>query len=115
MIRHAFESCGIRVLHVSTQDKRGVSNLGVLDAGNVRLALAQCIRTAVLALRDRPDVAYVPISQNRWGFVRDAGLMTILRLLRRPFVAHPRGALLGDFYTAASPLVRLVIRRTLGW
>ena len=115
MIRAAFERAGARVLHVNTQDRRSVFNTGVLDLRNVRLALLHAARTAMLIARERPDLVYVPISQVRWGYVRDAVLMTILRLTRRPFVAHTNGARFQDFYGGAGRLEQLMIRRTLAW
>ena len=66
-------------------------------------------------MRERPDIAYIPISQGRWGYTRDAVLMTILRVSRRPFVAHLRGSQLQAFYASSGRAERLVIRRTLGW
>jgi len=41
--------------------------------------------------------------------------MSILRVLRRPFVVHVRGSEFQDFYGAAAAWDRLVIRRTLSW
>jgi glycosyltransferase involved in cell wall biosynthesis len=115
MVRNAFERNGVRVFHVSTQDRRSVSNMGVLDLRNIALGILHAVRTATLAARERPDLVYVPISQVRWGFVRDAVLMTILRALRLPFVARHHGSRLQDFYHGAGRLERLMIRRTLGW
>jgi glycosyltransferase involved in cell wall biosynthesis len=115
MVRAAFERAGARVVHVNTQDRRSVFNTGVLDVKNVLLGLVHAGETALLAARERPDVAYIPISQGRWGYVRDAVMMAVLRVQRRPFVAHLRGSQLQDFYAASTAAERAMIRRTLGW
>jgi glycosyltransferase involved in cell wall biosynthesis len=115
MIHGAFERSGVRVVLVNTQDRRTIFNMGVLDLRNVVLGVCHVAQTAVLAARERPDVAYLPISQGRWGYVRDAALMAVLRALQCPFVVHLRGSAFQTFYAGSGRLERLVIRRTLGW
>jgi glycosyltransferase involved in cell wall biosynthesis len=115
MVRQAFERGGVEVVHVNTQDSRGISQIGALDPTNVVLAIVHAVQTAVTAARRRIDIAYIPISQGRWGYARDAVLMAILRLLRRRYVVHLRGSEFQDFIRTSSPLERFVIRRTLSW
>jgi len=115
MIRAAFERAGATVVHVNTQDKRSVFNTGVFDFRNVYLGLYHAAQTAWLAARFPVKVVYLSLSQGRWGYVRDATLMSIVHLFRRPLVVHLRGAKLQDFYRAASSVERHIIRRTLGW
>ncbi|MDQ6879823.1 MAG: glycosyltransferase family 4 protein [Candidatus Dormibacteraeota bacterium] len=115
MIRAAFEAAGATVVHVNTQDRRSVFNVGVLDFRNVILGLAHAVQTAWLAARFPVKAVYLSISQGRWGYVRDAILISIVHMFRRPLVVHLRGAKLQDFYRSASALERRVVRRTLGW
>jgi glycosyltransferase involved in cell wall biosynthesis len=115
VITAAFERAGARVISVNTQDRRNVFNTGVFDARNVVLGLCHAVALAWRALRHPVGVVYIPISQGRWGYIRDAVLMTIARVLRRPFVVHLRGSNLQRFYSLSTRLERAVIRRTLGW
>jgi glycosyltransferase involved in cell wall biosynthesis len=115
MIRQAFERGGVDVVHVNTQDRRGISQIGALDLTNVALAVLHALQTAMHAGRRRVDIVYIPISQGRWGYARDTVIMVILRLLRRPFVVHLRGSEFQDFVRQSTPFERFVIRRTLTW
>jgi glycosyltransferase involved in cell wall biosynthesis len=115
VIQGAFERLGVSVVHVDTSDRRNVLKTGVFDLRNVGLALVHTCLLTLRAARYPVRVAYVPISQGRWGYVRDAVLMTILRLFRRPIVVHLRGANLQKFFHSRGPLERWMIRRTLRW
>ena len=115
MVCSAFESAGAKVVHVNTQDRRTVFNTGVLDPRNVWLALVQAARFAWHAALSRVSIVYLPISQNRWGYARDALLMTIARLFRRPVAVHLRGSGLQGFYRSRGHVEAWIVRRTLGW
>jgi glycosyltransferase involved in cell wall biosynthesis len=115
VIQGAFERLGVHVVHVDTSDRRNVMTTGVFDLRNVALALLHSCLVAVKAARYPVRVAYVPISQGRWGYIRDAVLMSILHTLRRPIVVHLRGANLQKFFHASGRLEQWIIRRTLGW
>jgi glycosyltransferase involved in cell wall biosynthesis len=109
------EAAGVRVVHVNTQDRRPVSKTNVLDLRNVLLALLHAFQTGWRAARSPVQVVYIPISQGRWGYARDALLMAIVRLLRRPYIVHLHGANLQSFYRSSRPLERRLIRTTLAW
>jgi glycosyltransferase involved in cell wall biosynthesis len=115
MMRDALESAGATVIHVNTRDRRTVFNVGVLDLRNVALGLVHVSQTAWLALRHRVGLVYVPISQGRWGYARDAVLIVIARVLGKRIVVHFHGANFQEFYRSSSAFERSVIRRTLGW
>jgi glycosyltransferase involved in cell wall biosynthesis len=115
VIQGAFERLGIPVMHVDTSDRRNVLKTGVFDLRNVGLALLHACLLALRAARGPVRVAYVPISQSRWGYVRDAVLMSILRLFRRPIVVHLHGANLQNFFHRSGRLEQWIIRRTLQW
>jgi glycosyltransferase involved in cell wall biosynthesis len=107
--------------HLDTRDPRPVTTLGRLDVRNLVLGLSQAWRLNRL-LAHRPDAAgvYISISQARWGFLRDAILVGIVRLRRRRVYVHLHGGLLASFYRQASPPMRWVIRAVLrqayqGW
>lgn len=113
VISAAFRAAGVEVVHVNTQDRRTVFNVGVFDARNVALGLLHAAQTAWKALRHSVRLVYVPISQNRWGYARDASLIIIARMLRKPVVVHLRGANLQEFFHTSSPVERALIRSTL--
>lgn len=115
IVGDAFERAGAKVVHVNTQDRRTVFNTGVLDLRNVALALLHSALFAWRAARYRTGLVYVPISQGRWGYARDAVLLSIARLLRRPAVVHLRGSNLQQFYRSSPAFERAIIRKTLSW
>ena len=102
------------VIHLDTSDRRGVANIGRLDAGNVALALRHGVRFLKLLLTARPDVVYVPIAQNTLGLLRDLLFLIPAVLLRRRLVVHVHGGGLGAFYEATNPLMRRLLRATVG-
>lgn len=110
----ALGGAGARVIHLNTQDQRTVFNTGILDLRNVALAFVHAAQLARLVARHEVGAVYVPISQNRWGYARDALLIAVARAFRRPVVAHLHGANFQPFYTGSTALERWVIRRTLG-
>ena len=73
-------------------------------------AAAQLIR--LLAANPGAGV-FLPVSQGRWGFVRDAVLVGIARLGRRRTYLHLHGGAFDRFYRAMGPLMRVLIRWTL--
>ena len=109
----AFEAAGAAVVHVNTQDRRSVFNTGILDVKNLALGLLHVGQTAWRARRNRVQVVYVPISQNRWGYLRDAALIAAARAMRRPVVAHLHGANFQAYYGTATAPERWIVRRTL--
>ena len=115
IMRRAFETAGATVVHVNTADRRTVFNVGVLDARNVALALLHATRVTWANVRHPIGVVYIPISQGRWGYVRDALLISISRAFGRPIVVHLHGANLQEFFAQSTRAEQLVIKRTLGW
>ena len=115
IIRTAFERAGAEVIHVNTQDRRTVFNTGVLDLRNIALAFRHAGAMGWKAARSPVDVVYLPISQGRWGYARDALFFTIAHILRKPIVVHLRGANLQRFYRESTAFERRIIRATLSW
>jgi len=104
----AAESLGIRLVDIA--DRRGLGNVGKFDIGNVAGALSAGFRFAWAMLAVRPKVVYVPVAQNRLGFMRDAQFLLLARLLRRRVVIHVHGGHFGRFYTDSGPIMRGLIR-----
>ena len=111
---------GRRVLHLDTRDPRPVTTMGTFDWPNVKLAVQHGLRFLGLLLRERDAAVYVPVSQSRWGFVRDAVFLIAARIARRPRYIHLHGGYFGEFWRTADPALRLLIRMSVtgaqqGW
>jgi glycosyltransferase involved in cell wall biosynthesis len=101
-------------LRLDTADRRGLSNIGKLDLGNIWLALLHGTKFLWILLIERPDLVYVPISQASLPFLRDCLFLIPARWMRRSTIVHLHGAAFANFYRNASALIRVVIRYALG-
>jgi glycosyltransferase involved in cell wall biosynthesis len=117
----ALRELGALAGHLDTRDPRPVSTIGRLDIRNVLLGLRHAWQLNRLLVR-RPDAAgvHIPISQARWGFLRDAVLVGIICVRRRRLYVHLHGGLLANFYRQASIPMRWLIRAVIhqayqGW
>lgn len=99
-------------VHLDTSDRRSLSNLGRFDWGNARLALRHSIALARLLARYRPAAVYLPISRNRWAYLRDAVLIALAKLAGSRVVTHLHGSDLRRFYEGASAPWRWLVRGT---
>ncbi|MGE0445675.1 MAG: glycosyltransferase family 4 protein [Vicinamibacterales bacterium] len=74
------------------------------------LALAtRLFRTVVVCLTFRPALAYMVLSANRSGFLRDALLLLACTSCGVPVVGHLRGGNFGHFHARAPRWLRVVI------
>jgi GT2 family glycosyltransferase/glycosyltransferase involved in cell wall biosynthesis len=99
-----------RVQHLDTSDRRSLENLGRVDLGNVGLGLAHAGRLAVRLLRDRPQVVWIPLSQNAPAYLRDALFVVLARLGGARVVGHLHGGWFHEFHRRAAAPVRWLIR-----
>lgn len=97
-------------IHLDTADRRGLSNMGELDAQNIVLAGYHGLKYLWFLLSKRPEVVYVPIAQNRLGFLRDCLFLIPARLLGKKVVIHLHGAYFDRFYKDASPAMQGLVR-----
>jgi len=81
----------VALLHVELSDRRPRARLGRLDPGNVLAALRAYARLFFLLLFRRPHLVYLPLTQTRLGFLRDAGFLLLARLFRTPVLLHLHG------------------------
>lgn len=104
-----------RLYHLDTSDRRGLDNFGVLDPGNVSLALKHAIQLLRYCLTVKLDIIYLPLSQNSLGFFRDACFIWISKLFSRAKIIihfHGSDTFLG-FRERANALMKLLIPLTL--
>ena len=98
------------VRHLDTSDRRNLDNLGTWDLRNIGLALGTIARAMGIALRERPHVVYIPISQNPAGYLRDGCLILVFAWLgRSSVVVHLHGSSFSRFYDRSGPLLRAFI------
>jgi glycosyltransferase involved in cell wall biosynthesis len=109
-----FRRIDLLAAHLDTSDDRPVYTTNRLDVRNALLALMHSLRLVVLLARHRRAQLYVPISQGRWGFLRDAVLIAIAKLARRPVTLHLHGGHFPAFYAQATGPERWLIRAVLG-
>lgn len=100
--------------HLDTRDPRPLATIGRLDPQNVWLGTRHAWRLWRL-LRHQPDAdVHISISQGKWGLVRDAVLVAVVRLEGRALYVQLHGAGLAEFYTSSSRFLRWLVRATLG-
>ncbi|MBA2522489.1 MAG: glycosyltransferase family 4 protein, partial [Solirubrobacterales bacterium] len=94
-------------------DARPIYTTNTLDLTNVVLALRHAAGLACLLRRNRDARVLVPISQGRWGFLRDATLIALARIASRDVTLHLHGGLFDKFYEESPAWERWLIRRAL--
>jgi glycosyltransferase involved in cell wall biosynthesis len=99
---------------LDTADRRGLTNIGRFDWGNVSLAIQHGISFLWWLLSRRPDIIYVGISQNVLGYLRDCLFLVPSRLLGCRVVIHLHGSDFRSFYLRSPALLRILIQWTLG-
>jgi glycosyltransferase involved in cell wall biosynthesis len=98
------------MLHLDTADRRGVANIGRLDATNLWLALVHAARFITLLARHRVDMIYLPISKNSLGFLRDALFLAPALAVGVPVIVHFHGSGFDHFARSAAMPVRALVR-----
>jgi glycosyltransferase involved in cell wall biosynthesis len=109
----ALRAHGLLAAHLDTRDPRPLVSIGRLEPRNVLLGIEHSWRFARLLVRNPGAGVYVPISQGRWGFLRDAVLLLIARLAGRRRIVHLHGGYFQTFYRESGPGMRALIRLVL--
>ena len=101
--------------HLDLADRRGIQHVDKPDFHDVMLFLKQWGTLLVILRKERPAVAYLPISQSTIGFLRDSFLMFPAWAAGASVVLHLHGGNFKDWYDGRSfPMksyVRMVLRR----
>jgi glycosyltransferase involved in cell wall biosynthesis len=100
------------VQHLETADRRGLDNLGQLDARNIVLGLRHAAELLALLVRHRPHVVYFEISQNTWAYIRDSFWIMLPKLVGSRVAVRLNGSDFRDFYGRSGVLTRSLIRVT---
>jgi glycosyltransferase involved in cell wall biosynthesis len=104
----------IEHVHLDTSDRRGLSNVGKFDVGNLWLAGVHGTKFLWLLVSRRPKVVYVPISQAWLPFIRDCLFLVPAKLAGRRVIVHLHGGYFGTFFRQTSTVMRWIIRFSLG-
>lgn len=99
--------------HLDTSDNRPAFTTNRLDLLNVWYAFKHGFDLMVLLHRYPGARLNLPISQGRWGFLRDAVLIGLARLAGREVTLHLNGGLFAQFYAESTAPERWLIRRVL--
>lgn len=106
----ALQEAGWHVGHVDTADRRGLENIGRLDLGNVTLGLRHMLEIWWAALRLRPALVLLPLSQAPLPVLRDALWVAVPRLLGARLVLHLHGSALGSLAREGPAWCRWLLR-----
>ncbi len=90
------------ILHVDISDHSDLDGIGRWSARNAWLGIVHAGRLLRTLSRRRPDLVYLPLSQNRLGLVRDCVLLAVCIQHRVKVVGHVHGGGFGRFL-ASSP------------
>jgi glycosyltransferase involved in cell wall biosynthesis len=80
------------VLHLDTSDRRGVSNIGLLDWRNTFLGVRHVWQLLRLLDRNRPQVTLLTASQGKFGLMRDVLFVWAARGFGSKVVTYLRGS-----------------------
>jgi glycosyltransferase involved in cell wall biosynthesis len=103
----------VRIEHLDTADRRDASNLGQWDTENLRLGFAHLSALAGHCLHSRPDVVYLPISQNVPAFLRDALFIIQSRMIGAHVVIHLHGGFFRTLYDTQPKWFQEIVHCTL--
>ena len=98
---------------LDTADRRDGSNLGRWDPENLRLGFSHLAELAARCQRLRPDIVYLPISQNVPAFLRDALFIAQARMMGSRVVVHLHGGYFRKLYDNSAAWFREVVRSAL--
>ena len=105
-----FSRQGKSFIYLDTSDRRPPDNIGKWELGNILLGLKHCAKLFKVCLLHKPETVYLPISQNRPAFLRDALFCFVALGFRRRLLLHVHGASLGRFLADTDPFTRWLAR-----
>jgi len=103
----------LQVFIIDTSDKRDdLKNLGRLDLINVVTAVKSILKLIYFLLSKKPDIVYIPISQNKLAYLRDGIFIFISKVLAKKVLIHLHGSYFLDFYKKSGALYKKFIDLT---
>lgn len=102
-----------QLLHFNLRKPGGLTSKGALNFGNLFYSFAALFGLVGELLRRRPAIVHAALAQNRFGFLRDAALVLIVKAFRKRVLLHAFGGSFNEFSSSQGPVVRRVIVATL--
>jgi glycosyltransferase involved in cell wall biosynthesis len=102
-----------RLCHLDLADRRGIQHVDKPDFHDVMLFLKQWWKLLAILRKERPGVAYLPISQSNVGFLRDSFLMLPVWIAGASVIFHLHGGNFKAWYESRSFLMRMYVRMVL--
>jgi glycosyltransferase involved in cell wall biosynthesis len=99
-----------RLCHLDLADRRGIEHVDKPDLHDVVLFLKQWRSLIVMLGKDRPEVAYLPLSQSSIGFLRDSLLILPAWIAGARVVLHLHGGNFKAWYDSRSFLMKAYVR-----
>jgi glycosyltransferase involved in cell wall biosynthesis len=101
-----------RVSQVELADRRGIAYVDKPDLHDVRLFLRQWVGV-LAALRKRPQVTYLALSQSTIGFLRDSFFLWPAWMLGSRTIVHLHGGDFRRWYRGRTRLMQAYVRGTM--
>ena len=99
-----------RLEHLDLADRRGIQHVDKPDFYDVVLFLKQWWKLLAILRKERPAVAYLPISQSTIGFLRDSFFMLPAWIAGASVIFHLHGGNFKGWYDGRSYPMKLYVR-----
>ncbi|MHB8490723.1 MAG: glycosyltransferase family 4 protein, partial [Solirubrobacteraceae bacterium] len=106
----ALADLGLLAGHLDTRHRQPIEATGVFGMSKALLGLRHAWELHRILRRTPQADVLLPISQVRWGFIRDAVLVLVARAHRRRLRLHLHGGGLDGFYADSGCTMRAMIR-----
>jgi glycosyltransferase involved in cell wall biosynthesis len=106
----AVDELGLLSGHLDTRNPQPIEAIGALSVPDIFLGLRHALKLHRMLRHTQATDVLLPISQGRWGFLRDVVLVLVVRAHRRRLILHLHGGGLDAFYAASGQIMRRVIR-----
>ena len=104
----------LQVFIIDTSDKRhDLKNLGRLNLINVVTAVKSILKLICFLLSKKPDIVYIPISQNKLAYLRDGIFIAISKIMDKKVLIHLHGSYFLDFYKGLGKFYKKFIDLTI--
>lgn len=104
----------LTVFSIDISDKRNdLTNLGKFDLQNVIAGMRSLFQLVYYLLFKKPEIVYIPISQNKWAYFRDGLFILISSLLGAKVLIHLHGSYFLEFYKKSGKLYKKFIDLTM--
>ncbi len=104
----------LQIFVLDTSDKRNdLTNLGKFDIQNLKAGLISVLKLIYYQLFKKPDIVYIPISQNKWAYFRDGLFILISKLFSSKVLIHLHGSYFLEFYKNSGNIYKKFIDLTI--